>query len=340
MKKSIVSVVLVVLALGVGLLWWLNPAPAPVGASQAESQKDLTGKRILLINSYHPGYEWSDGIVEGARKTLGGTGIELEVVCMDTKRNTSEAFCRQAAERVRERIEQYRPDLVISADDNAFKYVIAEYYRDVDLPVVFCGINWDASEYGAPYTNTTGMLEVGLPCRTVEYLSRYAKGDRIGYMGGDVLTARKEAFHYKRILGREIDARFAKDFEQWKRKYVELQQTCDMVIFYNNAGIAGWDHDEAVRFVMANTKVVTGATLMHHMAPYAVITLVRRPQEQGEWSAQSAIEILRGRAPSDIPVTRNKQGELYLNLDLAEKLGIVFPPAMIRSAGIVGDLGD
>ena len=118
------------------------------------------GKKILFINSYHEGYAWSDGEEKGAKAALAGSGAELRFHRMDTKRHQEEAFRVKAGQKAREEIEAWKPDLVIVADDPAVKYVLQQYYKGAKVPFVFCGVNWDATKYGLPYPNATGMLEV------------------------------------------------------------------------------------------------------------------------------------------------------------------------------------
>ncbi len=81
------------------------------------------GKKVLFIDSYHEGYAWSDGVLKGVETGLDGKGVELQVVRMDTKRNTSDDFKQSAALKVKSVIEGFKPDVVISADDNAAKFV-------------------------------------------------------------------------------------------------------------------------------------------------------------------------------------------------------------------------
>lgn len=90
------------------------------------------------------------------------------------------------------------------------------------------------------------------------------------------------------------------------------------------------------QFVMQNTVVPTGS-INDWMAPYSLLTLAKSAQEQGEWSANSALSILRGTSPSDIPVAENKLGQLIVNLDLADKLAVVFAPSLLKNAVIFGD---
>ncbi|MDY6952522.1 MAG: ABC transporter substrate binding protein [Thermodesulfobacteriota bacterium] len=292
------------------------------------------GKKVLYINSYHEGYAWSDGITAGIQSVLKSTDVQLETVAMDTKRNTSEAFKNEAGLAAKRTIEAFKPDVVITADDNAFKYVIMPYYRDAALPVVFCGLNWDASIYGAPYKNTTGMIEVALIPQLLERLRQYAKGDRIGYLAADVLTARKEGEYYKKLFNLAIQETYVKTFKEWKAAFVEIQKDIDMLIVGNNAGINDWDDKGAAGFAENYTKIPSGA-IYNWLMPYSLLGFTKVEKEQGEWAARTALRILDGTSPSDIPVVSNKEGNLILNLAVAEPLGVVFSLSMVRNATII-----
>jgi len=290
------------------------------------------GKRILFVNSYHPGYEWSDGEQRGAEKALKGTGVDLRIFYMDSKRNTSEEFCKAAGLKARQYIEEFKPDVVITSDDNAFVYLIMPYYRNADLPVVFCGINWDISSYGAPYKNTTGIIEVALIEQLYRHLKRFAKGDRLGFIGFDAPHERRNAGYYDQHLrGEPVKKVFVKDFTSWKKEFLKLQNDVDMIILGTNEGIRNWDQLEAERYIYAHIKVPTG-TDMECMTPLCLIGLVKSADEHGDYGARIALRIIDGEKASGIPVITNKKGDLILNLNMAGKLGITFAPSLMKSA--------
>jgi hypothetical protein len=135
------------------------------------------GKKILVVHSYHSEHK---GVVENneaLNSVFDESAVEYKIVYMDTQRNTDEDFKKEAALEAKETIEQYQPDVVITVDDNAFKYLIMPYYKDSELPVVFAGIDWDSSVYGAPYTNTTGMISVALATQVIDHLEKHAGGN-------------------------------------------------------------------------------------------------------------------------------------------------------------------
>ncbi len=297
--------------------------------------KTYEGKKILYIDSYHAGYEWSDGVTGGIENVLNNTGVELKIFRMDTKRNNSMISLEKAGLRAKSVIEEFRPDVVIASDDNAFNYVIMPYYRDADLPVVFCGINWDVSIYGGPYKNTAGMIEVSLTSQLISYLKEYSKGNRIGYLSADTETKRKNALYYHKLFNINFaKIYFVKTQEEWKEAFLKLQDEVDIFIFENNAGISNWNDSDAEAFALNNTKIPVGTTNSWTMQS-SLIGMTKIAEEQGEWSAQTALKILNGTSPSDIPIAANKKCTLYVNLKIADKLGVVINPELLKNAIII-----
>jgi len=292
------------------------------------------GKKVLYIDSYHAGYEWSDGITTGVEKTLANTGAELKILRMDTKRNKGDDFMQEAVQKARTEIETFMPDVVIASDDNASKYVIQPYYKDADLPFVFCGVNWDESVYGYPYKNVTGMVEVAGVKELVDLLKQFSKGDRIGLLAEDTLTEHKEAENYKSKLGIDVQGSFVNSFAEWKQKYIELQDQVDILIIGNAAGMADFDAKAAEAHVLKNARIPSGAIQINTM-PYALIGYLKVAEEQGTWAADAALKILDGKSPAEIPVSRNKEGNVVINLKMAEATGVEVPYSLIESATTV-----
>ncbi|MCP4577870.1 MAG: hypothetical protein GY846_16475 [Deltaproteobacteria bacterium] len=65
---------------------------------------------------------------------------------------------------------------------------------------------------------------------------------------------------------------------------------------------------------------------------YALLGYLKVPEEQGNWSARTALKILDGTAPSDIPIVKNTQGALVVNARIAAKTGIELPFSIIQAA--------
>ncbi|MBI9099748.1 MAG: hypothetical protein JEY91_14810 [Spirochaetaceae bacterium] len=303
-----------------------------------ELQKEKTGKRVLLINSYHQDYFWTAGITEAIEATLNSEDspfvIDLEIIYMDTKRHPSEDFIRERVIEINSFIKEWSPDLVMTSDDNAARYLIVPHLIDTSLPVVFCGVNWDASEYGFPASNVTGMVEVQLIDQIVNTLAQYSNGNRIAFLKGDDFSARKEAAFFEERFDLDLIQRFVKDFDEWQVQYERLQDEADILLLGNTASISDWDKDRALVLVHKVTKIPSG-NWDESMAEFNLVTFATKAEEQGEWVANRALEILSGMDPKDIPIVENEKAKIFLNMNLAKKLGIVFPIDLIDQAFFV-----
>jgi ABC-type uncharacterized transport system substrate-binding protein len=291
---------------------------------------DYKGKKILYVDSYSEAFDWSVGITRGITNILKDTGVELKIFRMDTKTNDGEEFKKEAALKAKALIEEFKPDVVIASDDNASKYLIVPYYKDAALPFVFCGINYDASPYGFPCKNVTGMLEVSGAEQLAKYMKQLVKGSRCGFMSADLLSDHKEFDNDKTMLGDTIGV-FAKDFESWKAGFEDLQGKVDFILFYNYVGIKDWNDEEARKFVQEHTRIPTG-TFLEGTMPYSMVGYVKVPDEQGEWAAKTALKIMDGVSPADIPVAQNERGTIIINTKILETSGINFPFELVEAA--------
>jgi len=311
--------------------------PSDTQEEDGVSQSDYAGKKILYVDSYHQGYAWSDGIESGVREILDESGTELKIIRLDTKRNPDEAFGKAAGTDAKSEIEAFNPDVVIACDDNAQKYLVVPYFKEDSLPFVFCGVNWDATVYGYPTNNVTGMVEVELPDQLVELLKVYANGDQLGYVSIDTETERKIYDTYnQRFFDGKLQGYWATTEDEFKEAFLAAQQEVDILFVGNNAGSDTWDEDQMQLFLLENTTIPTGS-INDWMAPYVLLSLAKSSKEQGEWAAQSALRIIDGTPVSDIAVAENKKGVLILNLDVADKLSVVFAPSLIKIAQLIGE---
>lgn len=322
-------------------------------------------KRILYVDSYHQGYHWSDGITRGIHEGLGyvvnedsgvvddtHSKVELKIHRMDTKRCSTlqippdasdekikaaeDKFRQQAGDQAKAVIDAWSPDLVIVSDDNGAKFLIERYYKNTKIPFVFCGLNWDASIYGLPCSNVTGMVEVALIPQVLAALKPHAQGERIGFIGGNTITDWKDIENIKKHFQLSLDVVKADTFADWKQGFSRLQEETDMVVLNTTSGIKEFDMEQAAAYALEHTKVPTGCILITE-TPLASIGYTKLPSEQGLWAAQTALKILDGTPPDEIPVAANERGRIYINVPIAHKLKIRFPYALVKQAHLIED---
>lgn len=306
----------------VSLLLFLGVGMLPQAASAA---------KCLFISSYHRGYKWSDGVERGIRTTI-GKQCELKQFDMDTKRHKDESYIERKALEAKALIEAWQPDVVITADDNAAKYIIKPFYKDHAIPFVFCGINWTVKEYGFPYQNVTGMIEIAPIDPLFDKAETYVKAPQSAfYIGADTLTERKNLKRFQQAAerrGLKLDYRLVGTTEAWLAAY-EAAQKADFVILGSNSGINDWDRE---RILNRLKRIVSRMSLTNHewMMPYTMLGLTKVPEEHGEWAAQTALLIMRGVPPSSVPIVPNRKWDIWVNPTLLAAANIQLPKALMQ----------
>jgi len=302
-----------------------------------EKESLYKGKKVLYIDSYHAEYVPSMIMNNTVSHIFGEYGIILKTVYMDAKKFRDVNLLKNRALEIKNLIQNWKPDAVIASDDPANEYVVVPYFKDSHIPFVFIGVNWDVSEYKYPYKNVTGQIEIEFIRELLAQLKKYSRGNRIGIITGDTSTDKKCVDYYEKCLNIRFDEIFfIKDFKDWKKKFIELQDKVDILILRNNSGINNWSQREAKKLIDESTKIPTG-TVSVHMTPYVLMSYSKANVEFGEYAANTVLKIFDGISPSEIPITTNKQLKLFLNMKIAKNLKIKFPIELIDRAFLVKD---
>jgi len=286
------------------------------------------------VSSYHVGLEWSDRVERGLRAGLQGH-CRIESFHMDTKRygDLDRSVATGAA--AHERMMEISPDIVITSDDNAVRHFVEPWLIGTDMPVVFTGINWTIEEYDLPAPNVTGMIEVA-PMKALLKLGRKLTGGgrRVVHFSADTLTARKEDARVERMageLGLSVDFVLVDSVASWHSAWRRIQNDHDFILLGDLGAFESWQVEAMRRFTLANTRLPVFATVEAAM-PYAAVGLTRVPEELGEWAAASAVAILGGLSPAEIPLITNRRWDAWINEPLLERIGMSIDPAFARTA--------
>ena len=186
---------------------------------------------MLLVHSYHQGYRWVDTITEGVRSAIQGTGLELDIFCMDAKRHTDEAWKIDAGRRARKRVDEYHPDIILAADDDAQEY-FATFYLNTALPVVFTGVDADPSKYGYPAANVTGVIERPHFKESLALAQRLRPIKRIAVLScHDSTSILALGFMKQEQLDVEVaEWLMVDDFDGWKKAVERFNRSVDAIV--------------------------------------------------------------------------------------------------------------
>ena len=321
-----------------------------------------TATKVLVIHSYHEGWNWNSdieaGIIEGLYQQGYASGIdyEIETFYMDTKVTyTTVEQIKERATLALDLIEEFDPDIVFVNDDNALKYVAVAYaatHPESGLPFVFCGINIDPSVYEPveslerPGGTITGTLE------RFPYSEAFALAKRLSPDAENIVlladsstssTAVIDNFKttYLDVVNSSplevIGPIQLNTFDEWKAAVSEYQTKADFIgiITYHQLRDGNGDvvpAQDIVNWTVNNSGLPEVGFITFHAEDGFLSAAGVDGYKTGIYTGVIGSEILNGADPGEIPIVDPKAVEIAFNLCRADMLGITIPTAELAAA--------
>ena len=121
------------------------------------------GPAVLLLNSYHPQYRWTEDIIRGVKDSLSSivNTENLHIEYMDSRRFVDDKeYETRLIGLLKHKYKVYTPDIIITSDDHAYDFMV-EYGETLfpGKPIVFCGVNIFKQATLTGRDNITGIKE-------------------------------------------------------------------------------------------------------------------------------------------------------------------------------------
>lgn len=310
--------------------------PPSVSSAAAE-------RNILLLHSYHQGYEWSDSVHAGIVDELDASGrddIALYVEYLDTTRNPGKRHADTMRELLRQRYTEKGIvfDVVLCTDDNAFRFFLDEGAALFgDVPTVFCGINDFTSEQIAGRSNITGVNESISLRETLEIAMKLRPSAKhVAVVSDSTMTGRRNL-----ELLRSVESRFSGQVEFLHFNELEPEElsnrlkplTADDIVLYLSYLLTPerrfFSVKESVRFVTAATAAPVFGCWDFLLAHGIVGGKVAHGYSQGQEAAALALKILGGAKADDLPILIESPNRYVFNASQLERFCIsesLLPP--------------
>ncbi len=293
--------------------------------------------RVLVVHSYHPGYEWTAGVMRGLRHELVMREVDLQVVYMDTKRRPGEAWKQQCSRKILDDIAAWEPAVVVLVDDNAQQYVGKILAGDGTVPIVFCGVNGDAWDYGYG-RGVTGVLERPHARASVEYLRlQFPDVRRIGVLADLSTTSHAILKHLPKQLA-DLDVAFIETpetFTEWQEVVHRAGKETDALyvpIYHVVKDDQGQviKASEVMQWTAEHCDVPVIGAFTFAIDDGALCGVVESAIEQGELAGRAVRAILGGTRAHNIPIVTAYAGTRMLNLDALQRHGLTPTEAILE----------
>ena len=309
-------------AVGLAMAWSLFGGVVQAG--------DANLCKVLVVMSYEEDNPWCIEIREGIDSVLADT-CKISYLYMDTKKNFKGGN-RKAMEAYA-LYQDFQPDGVITADDNAQWMFVVPYLKDkVDTPVMFCGVNAEAEKYGFPASNVSGTLERGHIGASISFAKQlFPSLKTVGFIAKDSPSG-KALLKQVKIESDTYPAQFITfKMPRTEKDLVaageELKKRCDVVFMDSINGIP--DEKGKPLSIKEITDILTkvfGKPIIganrYHVQQGALCAVVKTGQEQGRTAAEMLLKAMQGTPISEIQVTKNKIGKRMINVTVLKSLGI------------------
>ena len=279
------------------------------GAAQAAPP---TGD-VLILNSYHSGFSWTDDQTAGIRETLrvGGYQAEPIIEYMDWKRAPSKENL-EALYRLYRLKYAKRPLAVVFVTDNAALDFALLHREEIfrGAKVVFCGINGYTDRMLAGSKDVTGVVEEVDPAGTLDValkLHPEAKEVLIVFDGTESgQAARNSVARQVRKYGTRIKFRFLDDaLVSEIQEEVRKMPPGNLVLqgaYSRDRNGKTYNLDEVLKIIAPDSPVPIYGLWETMCGKGIVGGSLLSGRTQGEAAARMGLRILAGESVASIPV--------------------------------------
>lgn len=333
---------------------------AIVACSNCQAKSE---KKILIVHSYERNHICGQPQNDGAIKALEDSGwkigknLDVSFYYMDTKRkNNTEKSIRQQAARVLKKINIFKPDAILTLDDNAFR-TVALPLAGTRTGIVFSGMNVQPEKYNKirhfmknrqhPGGNITGIYEKLHIREAIKVFAHMIDLKKILILDDLSPTGKAIAEQVKLELytnhGRDslscgIEQKTVRSWEEYKKIIHRINTDPSISAFYPGALLL---KDSSGRTYTA--RDIIAYTVKYAKKPGIAINYAFAKMgllggasvdffAMGYQAGKKLSEILNGADPGSLPIDDAKRVALVFNLSRAKALGIKIPDDILLSA--------
>ncbi len=302
-----------------------------VAMQPSSAQAQSARKQVLFINSYHPGYKFSDDVTRAITETFAEQGnIDLRIEYLDTKRVDSPEYYEEVKTLYQVKYKNAKLDLVMSSDDAALNFLFK--YADSlfpNVPVVFVGANFFDVNRLAGYERFTGISEEADIAGTLDVaLQIHPATQQIVIITDTTVTGQRINQILDGVIVQypQINFVILADVSMG-----ELQQRVGnlpadslvlLTIFSRDKEGAFFEYDVYSSMIAESSSVPVYATWDFSLGYGVVGGKMTSGYTEGQRAANLAIRILNGESPQSIPVEKQTQAQLLFDYKAMQRWGI------------------
>lgn len=290
---------------------------------------------VLILNSYHRGYEWSDSIVEEILNVFKAKlpDMDISVEYMDTKRISDKQYYEELYKIYKYKYNDHKIDTIISIDNNAFDFLL-KYRDDIfpGTPVVFCGVNNFNENRLTGHDLFTGIAENADIKTNIDIALKLTPNtkDIAVITDKDTTSASLRNNFAISVLAMKdrINLTYIEDTDIETVKEKILKMPSDSIIFLMTPvfkdHLGGFvSETEAAKIIASTAKIPVYSFWGYYINNGIVGGMLTSGSTQGKQAAEMAVKILKGTSVLYIPIiNNNSSNKLIFDYNRLQYFGI------------------
>ncbi len=302
---------------------------------------DLSGKKVVVVGSVHEAKAAETGYLlvrDGINEGFKASGITPIYQWAEMTYLTTDEEKTKAGDAAIAKARAEKPDLIIILGDDALKFVGA---RIDDIPIVFAYIWGAPNASGMPKNNVTGIIRASYAADIWRMANKLFGAKTVGMIskGSASMEGVKKVLEGRApFLEKESGVLFkgmvlCETFPEWENAVTTFQY--DFIYLADTSRIVKdgkeLPRQELVRWTVDNAKVPVIAAADSDVEAGGLFSIVTSERAMGGLTAETAVEILNGAAPSQV-YKQSKKGKLLVNAKTAQKYKVSIPYEILSTA--------
>ncbi|MBN1968660.1 MAG: PAS domain S-box protein [Candidatus Delongbacteria bacterium] len=287
-------------------------------------------KKVLILFSYHQGYEWQDNMSDVIIDNLKDKNNVLYIEYLDAINIRSEKYYDLMEQMFNEKYKNIKFDLIITTDDNALRFVNDRKFRIDESSVIFCGINnFDKNNF-QNLTSFTGVNESISADETINLaLKLRPDTKKIVIISGSSVTTKRNLEIIRESLKKyqnhfEIKYLSSVNIDSLGNELRNFNES-DLLLYITNLQRPNGESlttSKSVEFIKQNTDAPIFG-FWDFLIPYGLVGgKVVHSSSQALGLVKLAKRVLAGEEASNIPVIMESPNRFIFNGDILSKYDI------------------
>ncbi len=297
------------------------------------SSSNAMEARILVINSYHRGFSWTDNQINGIDSAFAESGLkyDLEIKYLDTKHTpSSPEYYEHFYNLFRFRSISKLPDLIITTDDDALNFVL-EYKEKLfpGIPHVFCGVSMSNDLKLQALKNITGIYDDADIKKNIDLaIKLFPNTKNLVFVHDQTTTGLSQAKEAERLIDKYPGYVFFfitdMPILQIQNSIANLPEKSAVFYLTFNVDKDGDDytHEESSKIILTNCKSPVFGERDAYLGNGILGGNVIYGFEHGKQAGKIAVSILKGSNINNIPIVKEPISTTVFDFNLLTKFNL------------------